>query len=794
MPGVVAVLTGADLLDIDPYWGHAIKDRPIVAIDRVRFAGEPVAAVAAVDEATAAGRRRGDDRGRVRGAARRGHPRRRRSRPTRRWSTTAPLRPGLFHGLGTLPPRDGNVCYRYGIDRGDVDAHVRGRGHRGRGRVHVPGRLPVRDGDPQRHRPVGGRTGSRMWATCQHPFLVRAEIAALFDLPLGKVRIVVPYLGGGFGSKSYTKMEPITVALARKAGRPVKIVNRVAESMVTTRRHGAQVRMRTAADADRPAAGARRGHRLRYRRLRRQRPAGDRHRRRCGARARTAGTRSGSMRCASTPTPRRRARIARSARRTSSGWASSRWTRSRAAPASMRSRSGGATCCTPGEQVRPGGKPLDADLVGDVEKVAAALGWDRRRRHPDTGRGLSVGLLAAGAHPVSSARSCAWRRTARPSCSWAPPRWARASAPRSPRSRPRCWAWTRSASAAWARTPASRPTTAPRAPAARPRSPGSRSSAPRRRCARDLLDIAAQHLARRGRRTSSSRDGAAWCGDERRTLPGAHREALRAVRRPAHRRGRRAPGGHRLVRRGARLLGGVHRRRGGARGPRDRRGARSRARRPSRTWARPSTPSSWSARTRAPRCRASATRCSRRWSSSEGLLLNDDLLEYRIPTTDGPAGPTRPASSSRTATARVRSGPRAAARAPSRASSAAIATAVADAGVPITELPLTPERVWSASETQPESPRRRRNRRMTHVQDASRSWAPAPWARAWARCSRERATRSPCTTPAPRRSSGPRRATTWRGACSTGSRRPSSRAARCATRATSRTRSRAPSS
>ena len=47
IPGVVCVLTGADLADIDPYYGHAIKDRPIVAIDKVRFHGEQVAAVAA---------------------------------------------------------------------------------------------------------------------------------------------------------------------------------------------------------------------------------------------------------------------------------------------------------------------------------------------------------------------------------------------------------------------------------------------------------------------------------------------------------------------------------------------------------------------------------------------------------------------------------------------------------------------------------------------------------------------------------------------------------------------------
>ena len=59
--------------------------------------------------------------------------------------------------------------------------------------------------------------------------------------------------------------------------------------------------------------------------------------------------------------------------------------------------------CTPGEELRAGGKPLDADLVGDVEQVAEAVGWNGERKPAGTGRGLSVGLLAAGAHPVSSA-------------------------------------------------------------------------------------------------------------------------------------------------------------------------------------------------------------------------------------------------------------------------------------------------------------------------------------------------------------------------------------------------------
>src|SRR5438128_8630185 len=110
VPGVVCVLTGSDLSDLDPYWGHAIKDRPIVALDRVRFAGEPVAAVAAEDEATAAAALNAihveyDElpvAGTIDEALSAGAP----------LLHEGPIRPGLFHGLGELPPREGNVCYR----------------------------------------------------------------------------------------------------------------------------------------------------------------------------------------------------------------------------------------------------------------------------------------------------------------------------------------------------------------------------------------------------------------------------------------------------------------------------------------------------------------------------------------------------------------------------------------------------------------------------------------------------------------------------------------------------------
>ena len=91
-----------------------------------------------------------------------------------------------------------------------------------------------------------------------------------------------------------------------------------------------------------------------------------------------------------------RARTGRSEPRTCSGSASRRSTRSPGAPASTRWRSAAATCCPAARPCGPAAAPLDADLVGDVEQAAAALGWGEPRG-PWVGRGLSVGLLAAGA-------------------------------------------------------------------------------------------------------------------------------------------------------------------------------------------------------------------------------------------------------------------------------------------------------------------------------------------------------------------------------------------------------------
>jgi CO/xanthine dehydrogenase Mo-binding subunit len=89
-----------------------------------------------------------------------------------------------------------------------------------------------------------------VWSSAQHPFQVRGDIARIFKVPQSKVRLIINYLGGGYGSKSYTKFEPLVVALARKAKQPVRICNSVGESMVTVRRHGARVRIKTGVKRD----------------------------------------------------------------------------------------------------------------------------------------------------------------------------------------------------------------------------------------------------------------------------------------------------------------------------------------------------------------------------------------------------------------------------------------------------------------------------------------------------------------------------------------------------------------
>jgi CO/xanthine dehydrogenase Mo-binding subunit/aerobic-type carbon monoxide dehydrogenase small subunit (CoxS/CutS family) len=235
LAGVHAVLTGADLTWCDPYHGPAFRDRPMLAIDVARYEGEPVAAMAAVDAATAA---RALELVEVEweevpavttleAALAPGAP---------LVHTAEPLA-GHFADLSSLRPRPGtNVCHQFAYARGDVEAALAGADVVVEDTFTFP---RVQHYAMEPHAAVAAwddATGLTVWASTQNPFSVRVELAKMFGAPLGRIRIVVPLVGGGFGSKTYAKLEPVTAALARAAGRPVRLAISAEEAFRTVRR------------------------------------------------------------------------------------------------------------------------------------------------------------------------------------------------------------------------------------------------------------------------------------------------------------------------------------------------------------------------------------------------------------------------------------------------------------------------------------------------------------------------------------------------------------------------------
>jgi CO/xanthine dehydrogenase Mo-binding subunit len=92
--------------------------------------------------------------------------------------------------------------------------------------------------------------GITVWAATQHPFPVRKELAELFRVPLSHVQVIVPAIGGAYGGKCYTKLEPIAVACARIVRRPVRVAISLEESAKTITRHAARCRVKTGVRRD----------------------------------------------------------------------------------------------------------------------------------------------------------------------------------------------------------------------------------------------------------------------------------------------------------------------------------------------------------------------------------------------------------------------------------------------------------------------------------------------------------------------------------------------------------------
>ena len=245
-PGVIDVLTGDDLGPLHPYYGHAVKDHPLLAIGKVRYVGEPVAAVIAEDELTAQ-----EALDKIKVAYEELMP---------VLGVDAALAPdavlvhgmdyigGAFRGFDDFPGGKENICQAVHVEWGDVDAAFASAAHIAEGEYYFPmvyayamePYVAVADYDP--------RGQLTVYSSAQHPFMVRHDLTEVFGLPLNSVRVVVPFVGGGYGSKSYTKIEPLTAACSWKVSRPVKLQLNVEEAFLTTRSDDARVRIRTAVD------------------------------------------------------------------------------------------------------------------------------------------------------------------------------------------------------------------------------------------------------------------------------------------------------------------------------------------------------------------------------------------------------------------------------------------------------------------------------------------------------------------------------------------------------------------
>jgi aerobic carbon-monoxide dehydrogenase large subunit len=98
-----------------------------------------------------------------------------------------------------------------------------------------------------------------MWVSCQAPFRIRAEVARLLELPESRVRVIAPDVGGGFGVKTGPYREDVLLAwLARRLARPVKWVATRREDQATTNQaRGSVCEGELALDADGRITGLR---------------------------------------------------------------------------------------------------------------------------------------------------------------------------------------------------------------------------------------------------------------------------------------------------------------------------------------------------------------------------------------------------------------------------------------------------------------------------------------------------------------------------------------------------------
>lgn len=208
LQGVKAVLTSADLPDLtNGNAGDFATLENCMARDRALYDGHAVAAVAAVDRSTA-------------------------KKALKLIKVTYEKLPhvtdvdeALKKGAPQIQPAaKGNLGGRYEFGHGDVEAGLKeadvvieksfktGQTHQGYIEPHACLATVSPDGSGE------------LWVTTQGHFTYRNVCATLLGMDIAKLKVTSSEIGGGFGGKTHVWIEPIALALARKANRPVKMV------------------------------------------------------------------------------------------------------------------------------------------------------------------------------------------------------------------------------------------------------------------------------------------------------------------------------------------------------------------------------------------------------------------------------------------------------------------------------------------------------------------------------------------------------------------------------------------
>ena len=249
LAGVHSVVTAKEVLKIlpNPFYGPAFHDQPVLAIDKVRYVGEPVAVVLASDphvaeEAVHLISAEYEELPAVYDEV---------AAMTSKAIVHDELKPaGTFPDLKHLKGRKNtNIAIDFRLRRGNAEkalqsaAHVFEHRFRTQQVMHTPLEPLVS---------VAESTDSSLTihTASQSPSFVRIEIARLLGWPENRIRVRVPFLGGGFGAKLYIKLEALVSVLSLISRKPVKISLTMEEQFFTITKHASTFRIRSGVSND----------------------------------------------------------------------------------------------------------------------------------------------------------------------------------------------------------------------------------------------------------------------------------------------------------------------------------------------------------------------------------------------------------------------------------------------------------------------------------------------------------------------------------------------------------------